>query len=214
MTSNQQAAVSIHLSLPHLQPACQPVLSHNRHYSDTVFEEVALLQGQANYRPRGASNSSQVTVTTSLGKISISEDEQHKRPSELNGYHCPHKLDLISEHCSKTSSSSEYKTAEQTSDSKQGKTSYTIGCLTKKLREFPESTRTMFKQNLDEANINKNLQSVNKENKRPKLNTHSSIDSAKSTISNSSLQDMDEMEFESAELAHYMGELNQQQLAR
>lgn len=41
---------------------------------------------------------------------------------------------------------------------------------------------------------------------------HVSADSAKSTISNSSLQDLDETEFIGSELAHYMGQLNQQRL--
>lgn len=41
----------------------------------------------------------------------------------------------------------------------------------------------------------------------PPLESHPSIESA-NTISNSSLQDLDETEFTGSELARYMGELN------
>ncbi|PNF17918.1 hypothetical protein B7P43_G02195 [Cryptotermes secundus] len=87
------------------------------------------------HRPRGSSNSSQTTTTTSLGKLSLN-----------GGNNCR-------------------------SDS----------ALAANIQEPP---------------------------------SHVSTESAKSTISDSSLQDLDETEFVGSELARYMGELNQQKLVR
>ncbi|KAJ9592159.1 hypothetical protein L9F63_001275, partial [Diploptera punctata] len=100
------------------------------------------------YRPRIPSNSSQATLTTSLGKISLSEGNNNCRPETIH------------------STSEETKLHDATISSN--------GCIPKKYNNIGN------------------------------FSAHISIDSGKSTISNSSLQDLDETEFVGAELAHYM----------
>jgi hypothetical protein len=78
-----------------------------------------------------------------------------------------------------------------------------IGALAKKLRSLslPGNTKSIFapQQQKESEGIHQTP-------------SHVSIESAKSTISDSSLQDLDETEFVGSELARYMGELNQQRL--
>ncbi|XP_049772062.1 alpha-1D adrenergic receptor-like [Schistocerca cancellata] len=172
---------------------------------------------------QAVSNDSQATLTTSLSRISIGADElpaaaaaaaAADRRLDVNGC-CHHKLELISEHYSneRTSDGNAPAAAEERSS---------VSSLAKKIRD---GTRTIFKRDVatstasaTPANASEQRPLPEPGRRSPKLrhadSLHLSIDSAKSTISNSSLQDMDEMEFDSSELAHYMGELNEQGLAR
>jgi hypothetical protein len=85
-----------------------------------------------------------------------------------------------------------------------------IGVLARKLRALPlaGSTKHDFTPKQERGNEDIPEGSANR------LSSHVSIDSARSTISNSSLKDLDGAEFVGSELAHYMGELNQQRMVR
>ena len=208
------------------------------------------------YRPRIPSNSSQATLTTSIGKVSVSEgnnnckaetslnktDENKARDAIVasNG-HCrsqsteivcitdciPNKwgatvrsLDEEGSKCKvdNVSSNRIASIASKCSLFKNTPRVRTIGVLAKKLRGFPlpGSTRTSFAPQHSIEPVGGTSEEVPSRRplSNPKLSSHISIDSGKSTISNSSLQDLDETEFVGAELAHYMGELNQQRMVR
>jgi hypothetical protein len=199
------------------------------------------------YRPRGSSNSSQTTVTTSLGKLSLNEgnnncqsesavavsEETAPRDGVLtvNGHCKQSKLDPVVIKDRKT------KIYDVTSKYMEGKNSIksqerrkikcdsnyveppsiavitnrfkctpgasTIGVLAKKLRSLPLHGNTKSvatpQQKSEQRHENEDTRRI-------------STDSAKSTISNSSLQDLDDTEFIGSELAHYMGQLNEQKL--
>jgi hypothetical protein len=89
----------------------------------------------------------------------------------------------------------------------------TIGVLARKLRALPLAANAKsvvtpqqkVAQERPDEGVNEAAMNM--------LSSHVSTDSANSTISNSSLKDLDEAEFTGAELAHYMGELNRQTLA-
>jgi hypothetical protein len=84
-----------------------------------------------------------------------------------------------------------------------------LGVLAKTLRSLslPGNTKNIFtSQHKTERSEDVNGTSINR------LSSHVSIGSAKSTISDSSLQDLDVTEFVGSELAGYMAELNQQRL--
>jgi hypothetical protein len=208
------------------------------------------------YRPRGSSNSSQTTVTTSLGKLSLNEgnnncrsesalavdDETTARDGSLtiNGHCKQSKLDPMVIKDRKT------KIYDVTSEYMEGKNSIksqerrklkcdsncveppsgnsivavtnrfksvpragTIGVLAKKLRSLPlhGNTKSIFapQHKIEQQHVTEDNHGTP---------SHVSTDSAKSTISNSSLQDLDDTEFIGSELAHYMGQLNQQRLVR
>jgi hypothetical protein len=97
-----------------------------------------------------------------------------------------------------------------TSKFKSAPRTASIGVLARKLRALPlaGSTKHVFSSQQERGNEDIPEDSINR------LSSHVSIDSAKSTISNSSLKDLDGAEFVGSELAHYMGELNQQRLMR
>lgn len=210
------------------------------------------------YAPRGSSNSSLTTLTTSLGKISLNEgnnncrsestlavsDETTARHGALAGNgHCKKQLKLgfvvINDSNTKTSDLKSKAVEDKNNITSQGRrklkcdsncvgprsssgiTAITnklkstprgaaIGVLAKKLRSLPlpSNTKSIFitQHKMEEQHGN--------EAPNNRLSSHVSVDSAKSTISNSSLQDVDETEFIGSELAHYMGELNQQRLVR
>lgn len=84
-----------------------------------------------------------------------------------------------------------------------------IGVLAKKLRSLslPGNTKSIFapQHKVEQQNETEDIHEAP---------SHVSIESAKSTISDSSLQDLDETEFIGSELARYMGELNQQRIVR
>ncbi|XP_012276499.1 pyrokinin-1 receptor-like [Orussus abietinus] len=126
-----------------------------------------------NHRSRGSSNSSQVTVMTSVSKGG-SEGNNNVGGACIND--C-----LPKSH-------------------RPGKT-VTLGILAERLRM---GTRGFFaqQQKSPRPRVTPEVASA-----PPKLQSHPSIDSA-NTISNSSLQDLDETEFTGSELAKYMGELN------
>jgi len=188
------------------------------------------------YRPRGFSNSSQTTLTTSLGKLSLNEGS-HCRRSESNvaaaddaktsngdcGKHSTLD-DMIATGGDGTSST--YNSTGQKQDdidprSRKGMVAFTskfksapraaaIGVLARKLRALPlaGSTKHDFTPQQERGNEDIPEGSTNR------LSSHVSIDSAKSTISNSSLKDLDGAEFVGSELAQYMGELNEQRMVR
>jgi hypothetical protein len=189
------------------------------------------------YRPRGFSNASQTTLTTSLGKLSLNEGS-HCRRSESNvaagddaktsngdcGKHST-PADVISTDGDGTSSTRNGTRQKQddatdprsrkgvvafTSKFKSSPRAAAIGVLARKLRALPlaGSTKHDFTRQQERGNEDIPEGSTNK------LSSHVSIDSAKSTISNSSLKDLDGAEFVGSELAHYMGELNQQRMVR
>jgi hypothetical protein len=186
------------------------------------------------FRRRGSSNSSQTTVTTSLGRLSLN-DNSHCRRSESNvaaangaktsngdcGKHSAAD-DVIATGggggggASSTSNSTRRKqdgidprsrrgVVALTSKFKSAPRAAAIGVLARKLRALPlaGSTKHMFTPEQERGNEDIPEGSINR------LSSHVSIDSAKSTISNSSLKDLDGAEFVGSELAHYMGELNQ-----
>ena len=189
------------------------------------------------YRPRGSSNSSQTTINTSLGKLS-SNDGSHYRRSESNvaaaddaqtsngdcGRHSA--LDGVfptggGSGRSSTRDGARWKQDGMNPRSRRGVVALTskfksapraaaIGVLARKLRALPlaGSTKQMFTPQQERGNEDIPEDSINR------LSSHISIDSAKSTISNSSLKDLDGTEFVGSELAHYMGELNKQRLVR
>ena len=188
------------------------------------------------YRPRGSSNSSQTTLTTSLGKLSLN-DGSHCRRSESNvaaaddakttngdcGKHSTPD-DVISTGGGGTGSTNNSTRRKQddidpcsrrgvvafASKLKSAPRAVAIGVLARKLRALPlaGSTKHVFTPQQERGNEDIPEGSINR------LSSHVSIDSAKSTISNSSLKDLDGAEFVGSELAHYMGELNQQRLVR
>ena len=196
------------------------------------------------YRPRGSSNSSQTTLTTSLGKLSLNEGNSCCR-SELNvvatdntktsNGDCEEhsKFEVVVTTNSVTNKAvdsrnniSSYGKRKQecveprsrkglvtiTSKFKSAPRAPTIGVLAKKLRCLPltGNTKNIFtpqnKVQQEHGNEDVHEAPINR------LSSHVSIDSAKSTISNSSLKDQDAAEFTGTELAHYMGELNQQRM--
>jgi hypothetical protein len=210
-------------------------------------------------RPRGSSNSSQTTITTSLGKLSLNEgnnncrseaalaasDETTARGGTVtsNG-HCrkQSKLDLTVINDRKLQVTSK-DVGDKNNVTCQGKCKQkcdgncvglrsgngiaaitkklksapraaTIGVLAKKLRSLPlpGNTKSIFapQHKVEQQQENEDIQ----EAPINRLSSHVSIESAKSTISDSSLQDLDETEFVGSELARYMGELNQQTLVR
>ncbi|XP_068081213.1 pyrokinin-1 receptor-like [Anabrus simplex] len=126
-------------------PTAPRLLPGRRYHS-----EPAPYRSDAFFRQRGASESSQATATTSLGRASVSDPTPEPRRDAIKA-------------------------------------------LARRLKAFQRNG------------------TVAVQNSTPVRASHGSIDSAKSTntISNSSLQDLDEMEFVGAELALYMGELNQ-----
>ena len=175
-------------------------------------------------RPRGSSSSSQTTLTTSLGKLSVNEGNSCCRAatgdSKTNG-DCggQSKVDLVITTCGVARRKQEdverrsrKGIATITSKLKSAPRAATIGVLAKKLRALPlagnskgvvtpqhNAAQECADEDVHEASINR-------------LSSHVSIDSAKSTISNSSLKDLDDTEFTGSELAHYMGELNRERL--
>jgi hypothetical protein len=190
------------------------------------------------YRPRGSSNSSQTTLATSLGKLSLN-DGSHFRRSESNvaaandaktsngdcGKHStPDDVSPTDGGGGGTSSTSNSTRRKQdgidprsrkgvvafTSKFKSAPRAAAIGELARKLRALPLAGSTKHVFTLEQERGNEDIPegSINR------LSSHVSIDSAKSTISNSSLKDLDGAEFVGSELAHYMGELNQQRLVR
>lgn len=192
------------------------------------------------YRPRESSNSSQTTVTTSLGKLSLN-DGSHCRRSEWNvaadddtktsngdcGKHSTPDNVIPTggggggggTSCTKNSTRRKQDGIDPrsrrgvvafTSKFKSAPRAAAIGVLARKLRALPlaGSTKHVFTPRQERGNEDIPEDSINR------LSSHVSIDSAKSTISNSSLKDLDGAEFVGSELAHYMGELNQQRLAR
>jgi len=189
------------------------------------------------YRPRGSSNSSQTTITTSLGKLSLN-DGSHCRLSEWNGA-AGDEANTSNGDCGKHSTpdviptggggggtSSTKNSTRRKQDgidprSRRGVVAFTsklksapraaaFGVLARKLRALPlaGSTKHVFTPQQERGSEDIPKDSTNR------LSSHVSIDSAKSTISNSSLKDLDGAEFVGSELAHYMGELNQQRLVR
>ncbi|XP_069668643.1 neuropeptides capa receptor-like [Periplaneta americana] len=205
------------------------------------------------HRSRGSSYSSQTTLTTSVGKLSLNEGNNNCRPeinteeTTGNGQEIKlSKLDIVSKKDNLSGKDGEDKngivnhgrrniindtSAEQqigNDVTKSNKCSLfmsspraaTIGVLAKKLRSLPlpGTTKNLFapQQKMDQQRGDHESNGTPRTNKPPnyRLSSHVSIDSAKSTISNSSLQDLDETEFIGSELAHYMGELNQQRLVR
>jgi hypothetical protein len=208
-------------------------------------------------RPRGSSNSSQTTIHTSLGKLSLNEGNNNCRSESAlaasdettvrgcavtSNEHCRKQLksDLI------VNNDRKMKTCDLTSKDVGNKNNFTcqgkfkqkcdgncvgprssngivavtkrlksapgtaaIGVLAKKLRSLslPGNTKSIF------ASQHKVEQQHETEDTHEPP-SHVSIGSAKSTISDSSLQDLDETEFVGSELARYMGELNQQRLVR
>ena len=192
------------------------------------------------YRPRGSSNSSQTTLTTSLGKLSLNDGSNCRRSESnvaaaddaktSNGDCGKHSTpDVIPTGggggggggTSSTNSSTRRKQDGIDPSSRRGMVAFTskfksapraatIGVLARKLRALPlaGSTKHVFTPQQERGNEDKPEGSINR------LSSHVSIDSAKSTISNSSLKDLDGAEFVGSELAQYMGELNQQRLVR
>jgi hypothetical protein len=191
------------------------------------------------YRPRGSSNSSQTTLTTSLGILSLNDDG-HCRRSEWN-VAADDDAKTSNGDCGKLSAPGDViptgggggggtSSAKNSTRRKQdgvdhrgrrGVVAFTskftsapraaaIGVLARKLRALPlaGSTKHMSTPQLERGNEDIPEDTVNR------LSSHVSIDSAKSTISNSSLKDLDGAEFVGSELAHYMGELNQQGMVR
>jgi hypothetical protein len=200
------------------------------------------------HRPRGSSNSSQITITTSVGKLSLNEGNNNCRSvsalaasdettAQTNNGPCRKqlKLDLIviNDRKIKTCDATSKVTGNKNNVTCQGTLkqnfdgncagqrsgnsivavtkrlkprSTAIGVLAKTIRSFslPYNTKSIFasqqKQSEDIHEI-----AINR------LSSHVSIES---TISDSSLQDLDETEFVGSELARYMGELNQQRLVR
>jgi hypothetical protein len=208
---------------------CRPVALSADTVACTSYEMFA-------YRPRGSSNSSQTTLTTSLGKLSLN-DGSHCRRSESNvaaaddanttngdcGKHSTPD-DVISTGDGGTGSTNNSTRRKQNdvepcsrrgvaafaSKFKSAPRAVAIGVLARKLRALPlaGSTKHVFTPQQERGNEDIPEDSINR------LSSHVSIDSAKSTISNSSLKDLDRTEFVGSELAHYMGELNQQRLVR
>ncbi|PSN37891.1 hypothetical protein C0J52_19899 [Blattella germanica] len=156
------------------------------------------------YRSRIPSNSSQTTLTTSLGKISLNEGNNNcapetSLPRTQSRNQSMSLNDCFPKKCIKDPDEAKAKGSTHAS---------TFGVLAKKLRSLPlpgnAKSAIIVPQHKAEADDRCNH----------RLSSHVSIDSAKSTISNSSLQDLDETEFVGAELAHYMGELNRQRAVR
>lgn len=208
------------------------------------------------HRPRGSSNSSQTTTTTSLGKLSLNAGNNGRSESALaasdettvrggavtsNG-HCRKqlKLDLI------VINGRKMKTCDVTSKDVEGINNLTcqgkckemcdancvgqrsgnsIAAITKRLKSAPRPAAIgVLAKKLRSLSLPGNTKSifapqhkVEQQNEREDIHeppSHVSTESAKSTISDSSLQDLDETEFVGSELARYMGELNQQKLVR
>jgi hypothetical protein len=203
------------------------------------------------HRPRGSSNSSQTTITTSVGKLSLNEGNNNCRSesalaandvttaqTNYGPSRKQMKLDLIviNDRKIKTSDATSKDTGNENNVTCQGKfkqnvdgncagqrsgnsivavtkrlkpRTTAIGVLTKTIRSFslPYNTKSIF------ASQQKQSEDIH-ETAINRLSSHVSIESAKSTISDSSLQDLDETEFVGSELARYMGELNQQRLVR
>jgi hypothetical protein len=182
------------------------------------------------YRPRQSSNSSQTTLTTSLGKLSLN-DGSHCRPSESdvaaaddaktsNG-DCRKHSTAAGGGTSSTNNSTRQKQDGIEPRSRSGVVAFTskfksapraaaIGVLARKLRALPLAGNTKHVFTPQQERRNEDIP----EGSISRLSSHVSIDSAKSTISNSSLKDLDGAEFVGTELAQYMGELNQQRLVR
>jgi hypothetical protein len=186
------------------------------------------------FRQRESSNSSQTTLTTSLGKLSLNDGSRKAAATDdaktSNGDCGEHStLDGVmptggggtSSTNSSTNSSTRHKhdgvnprcrrgVVALTSKFKSAPRAVAIGVLAKKLRALPlaGSTKQVFTPQQERGSDDIPEDSINR------LSSHVSIDSAKSTISNSSLKDTDGAEFVGSELAHYMGELNQQRLVR
>jgi hypothetical protein len=190
------------------------------------------------FRPRGFSSSSQTTLTTSLGKLSLNEGSHWRRyesnvaaaddAKTSNGDCGKHSSpdDMIPTGGDGTSSTRNNNTRQKEDDdddprSRKGMVAFTsklksapraaaIGVLARKLRALPlaGSTKHDLTPQLERGNEDIPEGSTNR------LSSHVSIDSAKSTISNSSLKDLDGAEFVGSELANYMGELNQQRMVR
>jgi hypothetical protein len=87
-----------------------------------------------------------------------------------------------------------------------------IGVLAKKLRSLslPGNTKSIFvpQYKVEQQQDSDDIHGI----PINRLSSHVSIESGKSTISDSSLQDLDETEFVGEELVRYMGQLNEQRL--
>jgi hypothetical protein len=175
------------------------------------------------FRPRGSSCSSQTTLTTSLGKLSYDGNQGRRFESSVaaadeakttNGDCGKHstpddviptagddtrgtrrKTDVVEPRCRRG-------VVALTSKFRSAPRAVAIGVLARKLRALPLAGSTRQERGSD----------VIPEDAVKRQSSDVSIDSAKSTISNSSLKDLDGGEFVGSELANYMGELNQRRL--
>ena len=195
------------------------------------------------YRPRGSSNSSQTTLTTSLGKLSLNDGSICRRVE--SNVPAADDANTSNGDCGKQSTldtviptgsggtgkatDSKSKSTRPIQEDIEPRSRKGVVTLTSRIKSVPRAaaicvlSRTM--RALPLASSTKHFvapqhraeQEHGNDEDVPegsinRLSSHVSIDSAKSTISNSSLKDLDGAEFVGSELAHYMGELNQQRL--
>lgn len=155
------------------------------------------------YRQRFVSVSSQSTLLTTISKADGNGIIVTKAGG-TDGINNNHDIDnsLKANQVRRKSSSA----STVISDKNTASTSSTLGTIAEKLRRGTRKV-LLFKTNSNSAPST--VTTVVVKEKERKLEKGSSVDSAHTnTISNSSLQEVDDDEFESTELAKYMGQIN------